>query len=101
MDPTLADGVTSPLPDDATLQEYVENWVKELVEKTAVREAQRARNLAPDSHRPSPGDVKKLDSSIKKNSAFVKKLRTSLYVLARCALRKSTVLYFIHLFTPF
>eukprot|EP00039_Didymoeca_costata_P008053 m.107377 g.107377 ORF g.107377 m.107377 type:complete len:1229 (-) comp13926_c0_seq3:2125-5811(-) len=58
-------------------KELVESWRQEIETRQAQLEELREANLK--VARPSPADLKSLDSSVKKNTALVKKLRSSLF----------------------
>lgn len=62
------------------------SFTAELAARSVARAAQRSANHAADENRPSPEELKKGDSSVKKCSAFVKKLRSSLFENQRASL---------------
>lgn len=65
--------VVEDTSDDDKDREYLVNYIKESEERIAFKEAQRLSNV--NCVRPVDSHFSKLDSSLKKNTTFVKKLK--------------------------
>lgn len=62
--------------DDPKLVEETKQYIKEHSEKLVTGNAMRERNKSATTSRPDEAFFRKLDSNMKKNTAFVKKLKT-------------------------
>ncbi len=56
-----------------TLREYID----EVKRRNAWKEELRLANLSAEERRPEEADLRKLDSSLKKNTAFIRKLASA------------------------
>ncbi|CAG9856065.1 unnamed protein product [Phyllotreta striolata] len=65
----------SKADNDEAAKALINTFIQEVEEKQALKKELRAKNLNAPSLRPSDSSFSKLDSSLKKNTAFVKKIK--------------------------